>query len=697
MPVKRTTKMNKLITTLGFASFALSSFALSSTCGAWGQAPSATAPTDLSHKSSNDLTQASAADPLPRPAPTSDEQVRKKQEQTLSGVTVRFDAAAALMRLGLTKEAIAAYSPLFQSEPNFEELTAEAADLKIRTEALQEQIFQVQRGDPSLSTPVADSMATQKTAMEGQRQAVDKLLQLEPAFAEAHANMAHLLMESGAVAGSLRHYADAVRLRPALAASLRPAIVHAHLAEADRLAQLGRPEAAEEYRDALKLDPHNASAHLGLGSLLLALGKAKDAVPELQNAVQLDPSLTDAALTLGLALYRGGHEEEARRQWRRLADNPDPRVSEEAHGMLDRYLLTPAPAGSLPSGLLNVAALEVQHCREQVRNYPKEAFAHNNLALALFHAKQKEEALQEVQAALKIDPDSVDAHTNLGMILVDKEQGDAAVEEYKRALALDSDNGAVHNNLGVVYYNRQQWKQAEYEFRKALEGDLRDPYAHHNLASALLQEGHLAESIKECGKTLGYDPNYFPAYSTRGLVEDKLGRDVQGLADLRRVVQAAGDPAQALLDLADPLRQFAGPTLAARQFQDILRLYPPSAAGEEALGRLLLAGGQDTAAAGEFQRTVELDPSRATGHFLLARALLRLSRQAEAASEARAALKIEPKSAEALNTLGMALYQDGQTKEGRAQWQAVLSLDNKDAARNAAGLLQEFPEEGGHS
>lgn len=684
MPVKKAAKRNKLITSLCLASLVLCPHCR-------GQAPSAVAPSDLSHSAGTDLTQGSGTDPLPRPAPTSDEQARKKQDQALSGVTVRFDAASALMRLGLTKEAIAAYLPLFQSEPNFAELKAESADLVVRNEALQEQIFQIQRQDPALSTPAADSMATQKIAMEGQRQAIDKLLQLAPAFAEAHANLAHLLMESGAAAPSLRHYDDAIRLRPALAASLRPAILHAYLFEADRLAKLGRPEAASEYRAALKLDPRNASAHFGLGSLLLALGNAKEAVPELQSASQLAPSLTDAALSLGLALYRSGYAEEARQQWRRLAESTDLRVSEEAHGMLDRYLLEPLSAGKSKAGLLNVSDLEVQRCREQVRNYPSEASAHNNLAFALYHAKQKDEALQEVQTALKIDPDSIEAHTNLGMILVDNEQRDAAVEEYKRALALDSDNGAIHNNLGVVYFNRQQWKLAEYEFRKALEGDLRDPYAHHNLAATLLQEGHLADSIKECGKTLEYDSHFFAAYGTRGLVEDKIGRTAQGFADIKLTVEAAADPAQALLDLADPLRQFAGPKLAARQFQDLLRLYPATAAGEEALGRLCLAAGQDTAAADEFHQSVRLDPNRVTGHFLLARALLRLDKQAEAEVEARAALSLQPKSAEALNTLGMALYQQGQTLEGRAQWKAALSLDDKDAARNAAGLLNEFP------
>lgn len=679
MSAKRTTAA------LGFLLSISLSAAVPPRCAAQG-APSATAPRDLS---SVPAPLSGGAAPVPQPAaPTASEQVRTAQETSLAQLLVRMDAAATLMGRGQTKDAIAAYLPLLQSEPNFDALASQRSALQSQTEELQQQMFRVQRQDPALSTPQADALATQKIALEGQLAAARKLLALQSPFAEVHANLAHLLVQTGAASAGILQYQQAIRLRPALKAALRPAILHAHLAEADRLARLGRPEAAAEYGEALTLDPSNASAHFGLGSLLLALNKASDAVPQLQEAVRQDPSGTDTALTLGLALYRSGREEDARQQWRHLAEGRDPNAAAEAQGMLDRYLLRPAASTAL---LLNVLDLEVQHCREMVRNYPNESYTHNNLGLALYHAKQKAEALQEVQTALHLNPDSVEAHTNLGMLLNDDKHGDAALEEYQRALKLDSDNGGVHNDLGVVYFNRQQWKQAEYEFRKALQGDHSDPYAHHNLANTLLQEGQLAGSIQECGKTLQYDPTFYAACGTRGLVEDKLGQAALGLADLKLTVQSSDNPAQSLLNLEEPLRQFAGRHLAVRQFREILRSYPQTAGGEEALGRLLLADGQDKEAVAEFQIVNSLQADRAASHFLMARALLRLNRLDEAKAEARAALILEPQSGDARNILGLALYQAGQTKEGRAEWEAAEKSDNKDAARNAAGLLSEFP------
>lgn len=635
-------------------------------------------------------------------APTSDEQARTTQEITLGQLLARMDAAATLMGRGQVKDAIAAYLPILRAEPNFAALADQKSVLLTQTDTLQKQIFQQQRQISLQSASDTDTMATQKIALEGQLAAVQKLLDLQAPFAEAHANLAHLLVQTGAAAAGLAQYQDAVRLRPALKNTLRPAILHAHLAEADRLAALGKPEAAAEYQAAINLDPANASAHAGLGNLLLALGKPGKAVPELQEAVRRDPANADAALTLGLALYRAGQQEPARQQWRHLAGSRDPRTALEARGMLDRYLLTPqAPSAAsapmlnapmLKAPMLSVQDLEVQRCREQVRNYPNEAYTHNNLALALYHAKQKSESLEEVQTALHLDPDSVAAHTNLGMLLSDNKNTDAALGEYKRALKLDSENGAVHNDLGVVYFNCQQWKLAEYEFRKALTSDHSDPYAHHNLANTLLQEGRLADSIRECGKTLEYDPKFFAACGTRGLVEDKLGQPSLGLADLKRTVHADADPAQALLNLENPLRQFAGHRLAASQFREILRSYPQTAGGEAALGRLLLADGQDDEAVAEFRIVIGLQPGDASSHFLLARALLRMGQVPDSIAEAQEALRLEPRSGDAMNTLGLALYQLGRKAEGRAEWLAAAKSDNRDAARNAAGLLGEFPE-----
>ena len=51
---------------------------------------------------------------------------------------------------------------------------------------------------------------------------------------------------------------------------------------------------------------------------------------------------------------------------------------------------------------------------------PDNALAHNNLGIALFHAKMTEEAIDYFKEAIRILPDYANAHFNLGTALLEK-------------------------------------------------------------------------------------------------------------------------------------------------------------------------------------------------------------------------------------------------------------------------------------
>src|SRR5437764_11882286 len=63
-------------------------------------------------------------------------------------------------------------------------------------------------------------------------------------------------------------------------------------------------KAAEKFRNALKLDPTFADAHLNLGSVLLQSGSTDAAIGEFQAAIRLQPRAAEAHLNLGKALRR---------------------------------------------------------------------------------------------------------------------------------------------------------------------------------------------------------------------------------------------------------------------------------------------------------------------------------------------------------------------------------------------------------
>jgi len=77
----------------------------------------------------------------------------------------------------------------------------------------------------------------------------------------------------------------------------------------DRAAK--RPEAAAAFREAIRLSPDSAEAHLGLGKSQLVAGQVSEAIEELQQALRLSPENVQARRLLSQAYRRIGDTERA--------------------------------------------------------------------------------------------------------------------------------------------------------------------------------------------------------------------------------------------------------------------------------------------------------------------------------------------------------------------------------------------------
>jgi len=79
----------------------------------------------------------------------------------------------------------------------------------------------------------------------------------------------------------------------------------------------GYPAAAERYRAAMRLDPREVDAYIGLGMLHRAPSAAvtlDQAVEAFRAAVELEPTRADARVDLGMALLEAEQREDAERE-----------------------------------------------------------------------------------------------------------------------------------------------------------------------------------------------------------------------------------------------------------------------------------------------------------------------------------------------------------------------------------------------
>jgi tetratricopeptide (TPR) repeat protein len=173
----------------------------------------------------------------------------------------------------------------------------------------------------------------------------------------AHYNLGNHLKRAGRLDEAIRHYEEALEVRP------RAADARYNLANTLKL-QGRTAEAAEGYGETLRIDPDYAGALHGLGSIRLGQERLEEAAALLLRAARLQPD-AEILNDLGIVLLAQERVDEA-----------------------------------------------VAHFREALRLQP-DAIRHNSLGVALMRQGELEQAITHFRAALALEPDYAKAMRNL--------------------------------------------------------------------------------------------------------------------------------------------------------------------------------------------------------------------------------------------------------------------------------------------
>jgi tetratricopeptide (TPR) repeat protein len=186
-------------------------------------------------------------------------------------------------------------------------------------------------------------------------------------------------------------------------------------------------------------------------------------------------------------------------------------------------------------------------------------FAHKVLGDALLKKGQTDEAINQYQEAIRLNPEYAGAHYNLGNALLKKDQTDEAISQYQEVIRLKPDDADAHNNLGDALLKKGQTDEAIHQYQEAIRLKPDSADAHYNLGNALRKKGQIDEAINQYQEVIRLKPDDAGAHNNLGVALAIKGQIEEAIRQFQEAIRLKPDSADAQNNLARALRMKNAP------------------------------------------------------------------------------------------------------------------------------------------
>jgi len=247
---------------------------------------------------------------------------------------------------------------------------------------------------------------------------------------------------------------------------------------------------------------------------------------------------------------------------------------------------------------------------------------HFHLGIAYMAARQREDALRELEMALSLEPALTEARIQQGRILMDMGSDADAERSLLQAFREKPKEARTAYLLGLLSQRKNRWSEAESFFRRALAACAGEEAA---FKYALLLES--GRSLAKLGRTREAENALLKASSTQK-------ENLEALRELALLVYRTNRQKEAQL-----------------LFQKVLLSSPGDLEALQGLGNILLKNDRFQDAAGKFRDALASAPRNTEARINLAYCLLRMGKVQNALEQYRQVLRNDPYNVQVLKFL----------------------------------------------
>ncbi|MGA2678311.1 MAG: tetratricopeptide repeat protein [Sedimentisphaerales bacterium] len=318
--------------------------------------------------------------------------------------------------------------------------------------------------------------------------------------------------------------------------------------------------AIREFEQVLKINANNVAARNVLGVCYANKGDYESAIREFETVLRIDANNITAIYNIAKRKAINGETDEAIKGYNRvLAITP---------GETDTYIAL----AEMESNRGNFErAMDLY--REGLKYHPENGDLHGQLGSLLLQAGRVDEAINELEAAMKLKADSAICG-NLGMAMLTKGDIDKAARYFNMAIKIGPANAEVHYNLGNIF----------------------------------LTQGLLAKAVVEYEMAIKAKPNYAKAYGNLGVAFIKVGQTDEAIKGFRRAVELDSNNIEARFNLAMALAENGRTDEAIEHMREVIEFAPQNPTPRRRLAEMLLSQGKLEQAAAEYERELKISP-----------------------------------------------------------------------------------------
>lgn len=453
-------------------------------------------------------------------------------------------------------------------------------------------------------------------------------------------------------------------------------------------------EAAMQFQKAIEIAPNDAGALMFLGYVRLRQQQYSDALTALESAKAQSAKLTPNLLpilynNLGIAYANSKRPTEAVAAYQKALDASQTEYTDARYNLAFAQLTQKNYKDALPN-LLKLRDARKDDATFQSSIYdglaeayensgdwgqalgaykqvttlnPKDPAARFNFALALSKTGRVDDAIEQGEQVLKLNPNHEPTLLLLGDLYSRKGRWKDAKDVLNRYVLADGKNFTAWFTLGVAYDYSADFASALDAYAKAEALSPNDPAVKNNIGRILFKQGEkfpekYDEAAARLKEALKIDPSFDDAlvnlalvYTAQGKWNDAIGQWNTYLNDIRHDIQQPGVTAADKVELKKKAQSARG-----------------------ALAENYLKAGAYPNAVKEYKQLLADSPDNLDAMSNLGLAQYHTKDYPAAITTYRELIKRDPKNAIAYNNLGVVLEASGQRAEAVQSYRKALSL-----------------------